>query len=101
MNLLTTRLIVFSALRVYALLDGKKLIAGLVLVLNFVPIGINIVGGAFPVTCCALSHAQTQYNGATSIVLQNNELCTILSPLSEGRALGCVGCSDSFMLHSL
>ena len=34
----------FSALRVYALLDGKKLIAGVVFLLNLVPFVTNLVG---------------------------------------------------------
>ncbi len=33
----------FSALRVYALLDGKYIVAGTVFILNLVPLATNIV----------------------------------------------------------
>ncbi|KAI0825865.1 hypothetical protein BC629DRAFT_31379 [Irpex lacteus] len=59
----------FSALRVYALLDGKYIVTALVLLLNVVPCATNI------------------FNFATSVIIINTEECTFLPGGSNAQAL--------------
>ncbi|KAI0769498.1 hypothetical protein BC629DRAFT_1680760 [Irpex lacteus] len=66
---------VFSALRVYALSDGRYLIAGLVFLLNLVPVATNMV------------------NFITSTVFEDSEICTVDSQLSDKLIISCTcGC---------
>ena len=78
----------FSSLRVHALLDGQMIVAGLVLLLNLVPLATNLV------SCVSQlgSHVRAtdvwrQFNYATSTVVIDADLCTITSPWSENFAL--------------
>ena len=80
----------FSALRVYALLNGKKLIAGTVFLLNIVPLVANLVGVVICTCSRTLDNLRTQYSYATSFIVLDGELCTLISPWSEDLALRCV-----------
>ncbi|KAI0089249.1 hypothetical protein BDY19DRAFT_993466 [Irpex rosettiformis] len=62
----------FSALRIYALLDGKILIAGIVFFLNLVPLGANIV----------------EFVKAVVSFDDLNWICSATSTVSEDVALG-------------
>ncbi|KAI0781576.1 hypothetical protein BC629DRAFT_566332 [Irpex lacteus] len=64
-------LALFSALRVYAILDGGYLIAGSVFALNIVPVGTNM------------------FNTITRPVIANAIVCTVLPGGSHKRNLSC------------
>ena len=94
----------FSALRVYALLDGRKFLAGVVLLLNLVPFALNLVSTVLCACFSVLPDYRAQYGYATDIIVVDSELCTVISPWSEGFSLRCVvinqhiwQCSDVFV----
>ncbi|KAI0769500.1 hypothetical protein BC629DRAFT_1533270 [Irpex lacteus] len=59
----------FSSLRVYALLDGKYIMAGIVLLLNLVPFGTNMV------------------SAANTVVVEDSVVCTSVSRISDNVIL--------------
>ncbi|KAI0086731.1 hypothetical protein BDY19DRAFT_907923 [Irpex rosettiformis] len=69
----------FSALRVYALMDGKILVTGIVLFLNLVPVGTNLVSGILCVGFNPQPHNGTQFFYATRVIVMDISLGTRIS----------------------
>ena len=88
----------------YALLDGKKLLAVIVFLLNLVPFAANLVSTVLRNCSCALPDCRAQYGFVPSIVMLDSEICTTILLVSEGFALRCAvirqhiwQCSDVFV----
>ncbi|KAI0086727.1 hypothetical protein BDY19DRAFT_995482 [Irpex rosettiformis] len=73
-------LALFSALRVYALIDGKILTTGIVFLLNLVPVATNL------------------FNYVTSVIVMDSEVCTSIPMVSESVHLRRM-CDSSFRIE--
>ena len=80
----------FSALRVYALLDGRKLLAAIVFLLNLVPFAVNLVSTVLCACSSVSPDYRARYGDATDIIVLDSEICGTISSLSERFTLRCV-----------
>lgn len=77
----------FSALRVYALLDGKYLIAGIVLLLNLVPFATNMVSTTMTKGANDDLYTRLKFSYVTSVVLNDAEACKAVPQSSNNLLL--------------
>ena len=83
-------MIVFSAVRVYALLNGEMIIACIVFLCGLAPLANNLVRRISYLSDDAMAHSHKQYGYATSVIVQTGEICAEISTSSRRSDLGYV-----------